>query len=283
MKIETFFDKDTFTLTYLVFDEKTKDSFIIDPVLDYDARASKIATIQVDLIEDYINKYQLKLHYCLETHAHADHLSGAPELKKRFPNSKIGINKNITLVQDVFKDVFNFQDLKTDGSQFDLLFDNNDIIQAGSLIIKAISTPGHTPACSSFLIDDVLFSGDSLFMPDYGTGRCDFPAGSSADLFNSVHEKLYSLADNTRVFVGHDYQPRGRELKWETTIGESKENNIQLKASTTKDEYVKMRDERDATLAAPRLLLQSVQVNIKAGHLPEKESNGVKYLKIPIQ
>ena len=282
MIIETFYDPSTYTLTYVAYDQNTKDAIIIDPVLDYDPHASKTSTIGLDKIDEFIKENNLIIHYCLETHAHADHLSGSVLLKERYPGIKVAISENITAVQDVFKGVFNFDFLKSDGSQFDELLKDGQEITAGTINIKVIATPGHTPTCVSFLIEDNVFTGDALFMPDYGTGRCDFPAGSASDLYNSIHDKLYNLPDHTKVYVGHDYQPGGREVKWQTTIGESKQNNKQLKANTSKDEFVNMRESRDATLKAPRLLLQSVQVNINAGHFPEPESNGKKYLKMPI-
>lgn len=282
MKIETFYDPDTYTLSYVVYDEETKDTVVIDPVLDYDPHASKSSTQSVHKIIEFIEKNNLKLHYSLETHAHADHLSGSPILKKHFSGTKVGIGAQITKVQNVFKDVFSFKDLKTDGSQFDALFNDGESFNVGSLKVEVITTPGHTPACVTYKINDAIFTGDALFMPDYGTGRCDFPAGSADDLYNSIHEKLYHLPDETRVFVGHDYQPGGREVMWETTVGESKQNNKQLKEATSKDEYVKMRNDRDATLRAPRLLLQSVQVNINAGELPFKDENGTAFLKMPV-
>lgn len=282
MQVEHFYDIDTYTLTYLVYDAKTKDAVLIDPVLNYEANSSTISFQQLELIKSFIDQLSLNLHYSIETHAHADHLSSSVYLKKYFPQIKIGISKNITKVQSVFKDIFNFKNLKTDGSQFDLLFSENEVIQAGSINIKIIETPGHTPACTSLLIEDMLFTGDSLFMPDYGTGRCDFPAGCSSDLYNSVHNKIYTLPEETKIFVGHDYQPGGRELKYQTTVKESKEQNIQLKYNTTKEEFIEFRNKRDKTLNAPKLLLQSVQVNINAGHFQEAEDNKTHYLKIPL-
>lgn len=282
MKIEPFFDADTYTLTFIVFDEETNDAVIIDPVLDYDPHASKVTTTNIDKYSKFIDEKKLNLVYALETHAHADHLSGSPELKTRYPKLKIGIGAKISDVQDVFKGVFNFKDLKTDGSQFDETFKEGETINAGSINIDVIETPGHTPACVSYKINDSIFVGDALFMPDYGTGRCDFPAGSAEDLYVSVHDKIYSLPDETKIYVGHDYQPNGREVMWQTTVGESKENNKQLTSSTSKDDFVKMRNERDATLNAPRLILQSVQVNINAGDLPFKDENGTPFLKMPV-
>lgn len=281
--LETFFDKDTYTLTYVVYDENSKDAVIIDPVLDYEPSASKISDDSIRKVQDFINRKNLNIHYILETHAHADHLTGAAELKKRIPNAKIGIGKNITKVQDLFSGIFNLKDFNTNGIQFDVLLNEEESLQAGTIEIKTIFTPGHTPACSSYLIDDMIFTGDALFMPDYGTGRCDFPAGSAKDLYNSIQEKLYKLPDTTRVLTGHDYQPNGRELRYESTIGESKKHNVQLKETTTEAEFIEFRTKRDATLSAPRLLFPSIQVNIDAGHLPHKEDNGSSYLKIPIR
>ncbi len=283
VQVKEFYDPDTFTLTYVVYDKTSHDAVVIDPVLDYDPAASKISFSSVDKLEKFIKENELNLHFILETHAHADHLTGAAELKKCFPKARIGIGENITKVQDLFKGVYNLKDFNTNGIQFDELLNEREILKAGTISIKTFFTPGHTPACSSYLIEQNLFTGDALFMPDFGTGRCDFPAGSSKDLYHSVHEKLYSLPDKTRVYTGHDYQPNGRELKFVSTIGENKKNNIQLNEKTTEEEFIVFRDKRDATLKAPRLLLPSIQVNIDAGHLPKEEDNGVKYLKIPVR
>lgn len=283
MKVEAFFDKATYTLTYVVYDPNTKDSIIIDPVLDYNPGSSKISTESVEKVASFIKENDLKPHLIMETHAHADHLSGAPELKTKFPNSKTAIGEKITLVQSTFSKAFNFKGFKSDGSQFDMLLKDGATVEAGSIKIKVMATPGHTPACTSFLIEDMVFTGDSLFMPDFGTGRCDFPAGDAGVMYDSIMNRLYKLPDSTRVFTGHDYQPGGRELKFQSTIGEEKEKNIHLKKDTTRDAYVEFRTTRDRTLQAPNLLLQSIQVNINAGHLPPKEDNGVSYLKIPIK
>lgn len=283
MYIKSFYDPKTYTLTYVVFDEATRDAVVIDPVLDYEPGASKISFESFEEVKAYIKAENLNLHYVLETHAHADHLSSSQYFKRDFPGAKIGIGANITQVQEVFKGLFNYKELKTDGSQFDQLFQDNEVVQAGSLAFKVINTPGHTPACVSYLIEDAVFTGDSLFMEDYGTGRCDFPGGSAADVYHSIHDRLYDLPDSTRVFVGHDYQPGGREVKYETTIGVSKEGNIFLQASTEADDFVRRRQERDATLSAPKLLLPSVQVNVNAGNFPPADDNGVSYLRIPIR
>ncbi|MCX6118067.1 MAG: MBL fold metallo-hydrolase [Proteobacteria bacterium] len=284
MEIETLFDGATYTLTYVVFDKGTKDAVIIDPVLDFDPASGKTTKKSIRNLLEFINDKKLNVHYILETHAHADHLSGAHELvTSYFPKAKIAISERITEVQETFKPFFNFPpSFKTDGSQFHKLLKDNETIKAGSLEVKTIFTPGHTPACASFLIGDALFAGDAIFMPDYGTGRCDFPKGDAEALYDSIANRIYALSDSTRIFVGHDYQPNGRELKFETTVGESKRSNIQLKSSTKKDEFVNFRRKRDATLNAPKLLLPSIQVNIAAGELPQAESNGKVYLKLPL-
>lgn len=282
--VKEFFDKATWTLTYVVFDQSTKDAVVIDPVWDYDQAASTLATDSIEKVLSFVNEHQLKVHYILETHAHADHVTGAQALRKKIPGARIGIGANIREVQSVFKKVFNLQsDFKTDGSQFDVLLEEGKSLHAGSLEVETIYTPGHTPACSSYLIGNTVFTGDALFMPDYGTGRCDFPAGSADHLYTSVHEKLYKLPEETRVFTCHDYQPNGRPLKFESTIGEQKRLNIQLSEKTTRQEFVEYRNSKDVGLAAPRLLLPSIQVNINAGHLPDPEGNNSRYLKIPVK
>lgn len=281
--IKEFFDKNTWTLTYVLWDEKTSDAIVIDPVMDYDPAASKTSDESAKAIIEFLRSKKLNLHYILETHAHADHLSGSQIIKKEFPKAKIAIGEKITKVQEIFKGVFGLpEDFKTDGSQFDRLLKDGEEFAAGSIKIKTLFTPGHTPACASYYIDGHVFVGDALFMPDYGTGRCDFPAGSAVELYRSVHGRIYELPEDTKVYTGHDYMPNGRPLKFMATIAEEKKNNIQLKADTTLDEFVRFRTERDRTLAAPKLLLPSVQVNIDAGHLPEPENNGKRYLRIPI-
>ena len=281
MEIQEFYDPATFTLTFVVFDAKTRDAVVIDPVLDFDPLSASTSTKSVEKVAAFVKEKQLNLHYVLETHAHADHLSASQWLHKHL-GAKIAIGARIREVQDTFKGVFNLgPDFKADGSQFHLLLEEGQPVSAGTINIKVLSTPGHTPACVSFLIDDALFTGDALFMDDYGTGRCDFPRGSASDLFDSI-QKLYALPEATRVFVGHDYQPQGRAVAWETTIGNSKERNIQLRASTKKEDFVAARQKRDATLAPPRLLFPSVQVNIDAGKLPSPQANGMRYLTIPL-
>lgn len=281
MQIQAFYDKPTFTLTFVVWDEETKDAVIIDPVLDYSPLGVSTETKSANHVLEFVRKRDLKVHYVMETHAHADHLTGAQFLKRHL-GAKVVIGEKITKVQAMFKEIFDLAELKTDGSQFDKLAADGEVVKAGSLDIKVIATPGHTPACVSYLIDDALFTGDALFTEDYGTGRCDFPGGSAADLYESVHEKLYNLPDDTRVFVGHDYQPGGRPLRWETTIGESKAQNPQLKQATQRDAFIESRQTRDATLDPPRLLYPSVQINIAAGQLPPEHPNGRRYLSFPL-
>jgi glyoxylase-like metal-dependent hydrolase (beta-lactamase superfamily II) len=282
MEIKSFFDDRTWTFTYVVWDAETRDAVVIDPVLDYEPQASKTWTESAEEVIDFVKGKELNLHYILETHAHADHLSGSQIIKDAFPEAKIGIGKRITDVQEVFKGVFDLpEDFATDGRQFDLLLEEGETLKAGTIEIDTIYTPGHTPACATYKIDDAVFTGDAMFMPDMGTGRCDFPGGSAEDLYDSI-QKLYELPDDTRVFVGHDYQPGGREVKWESTIAEQKANNVQLPEGRSKEEFVKFRTERDATLDAPKLLFQSVQVNVDAGKLPEPHENEVRYLRIPI-
>jgi glyoxylase-like metal-dependent hydrolase (beta-lactamase superfamily II) len=283
MQVKAFFDSRTFTVTYIVHDPATNDAVIIDPVLDYDPAASKVWAESVEQVIEYVRAEKLNVHYILETHAHADHLSGSQLLKRAFPQAKIAVGERITVVQQTFKTIFNLtEDFATDGSQFDRLLKDGEIVDAGSLKLEVIFTPGHTPACATYKIEDAIFTGDAIFMPDGGTGRCDFPAGSAKDLYHSISRKLYALPDSTRVFVGHDYQPGGREVKWETTIGDEKQNNIQLKATTSEDEFIQFRAARDKTLAAPKLLFQSVQVNIDAGKMPKPNEDKKRYLKIPI-
>lgn len=282
MDVKTLFDSATFTLTYIVYDPETKDGVIIDSVLNYDPNSGKVTTRSVDEAMEFIKSENIKIHYILETHAHADHLTGSQRLKEHIPTAKIGIGEKIKVVQETFKGFFNLKDLKTDGSQFDVLLKDGEEIEAGSLTFKVLSTPGHTPACLSFLIGDKVFVGDAIFMPDFGTGRCDFPAGSAEDLYTSVVTQLYTLPDSTQVFVGHDYMIGGRGLKYMTTIGDSKAENIQLQGDTSKEEFIEFRTTRDKKLAMPRLLLPSIQVNILAGKKPEAEDNGVSYLKLPI-
>lgn len=282
MKIKHFFDPDTFTLTYLVIDETSRDAIIIDPVLDFDPPSGVVSDQSLSGLVSAIKEEGVKVRGILETHAHADHLSSSQLLKQLFPEAIHAVGEKIKVVQEVFKAHFHLDELKTDGSQFDHLLKDFEEFSFGSIKLKAIPTPGHTPACMSFLIEDALFVGDSLFMPDYGTGRCDFPKGSAKDLYHSVTQNLYTLPEKTQVYVGHDYSPGGREMRFQTSIGESKRQNLQLNSSTSEKDFISFRETRDKTLKAPRLLLPSIQVNIDAGHLPKKEANGKSYLKLPL-
>jgi len=282
MQVKEFYDKPTGTLTYIVYDENTKDAAVIDPVWNYDQPSSTLSPESVQKLEKFIREKNLRLHLILETHAHADHISGAQPLKKIFSEAKIAIGRNITKVQKKFSDIYNLAGFSCDGSQFDALLEDGGKIKAGSLEFTLWNTPGHTPACTTFLVGDAAFTGDVLFMPDYGTGRCDFPGGSAQDLYTSVHDRIYSLPDSTRIFTGHDYMPGGRDLRFTCTVKESKENNIHIKSKTTKEEYVKFRIEKDKDAAAPRLLFPSIFLNIRAGKLPEPENNGKMYLKSPL-
>jgi glyoxylase-like metal-dependent hydrolase (beta-lactamase superfamily II) len=267
----------------VVYDPATRDAVVIDPVLEYDALGSLTTTTELQRIADFLLANRLRLHYVLETHAHADHLSGSQWLRRRF-DARVVIGERIREVQEVFKQVFDLPaSFPTDGSQFDRLLADGETLTAGSLRIRVLATPGHTPACVSYLIDDAVFTGDALFIEDAGTGRCDFPRGDAEALYHSVHDRLYALPEQTRVFVGHDYEPDGRALRYETTIEREKLANIQLRATTTREEFVRFRRERDATLAPPRLLYPSVQINIDAGNLPRPHPNGRRYLAIPLE
>ena len=282
MQVRAFYDPATHTLSYLVWDPETRDALVIDPVLDYDPKPSATSTESADKLGAAIRELDLKLLWILETHAHADHLSSSQLLAARL-GAKVAIGRKITEVQETFQKIFDLgEDFATDGSQFDRLLDEGEVLEAGSLAIEVIATPGHTPACVTYKIEDAIFTGDALFMDDYGTGRCDFPRGSAEDLYESVHDKLYALPDETRVFVGHDYQPGGRELAYETTIGRSKAKNPQLRAETRKEEFIEFRRQRDAGLSQPRLLFQSVQVNIDGGRIPAPRPNGIRYLRVPL-
>lgn len=279
--VEAFYDAATSTLTFLVYDADSRDAVIIDPVLDYDPLASQTGVEGARRLVARVRELGLNVRWLLETHAHADHLSSSQWLMREL-DAPVAIGERITVVQQTFKALFGLsEDFPTDGRQFDRLLVDGETLAAGSLAVKVIATPGHTPACVTYHVGNALFTGDALFMDDYGTGRCDFPSGSSGALYDSVR-KLYALPDATRVFVGHDYQPGGRQVQWETTIGRSKANNPQLRGDTTREAFVALRDARDATLAPPRLIFQSVQVNIDAGRLPEPAPNGRRYLRLPL-
>lgn len=280
MEIKAFFDPDTFTLSYVVFDPASRDALVIDPVLDYDVLASQTSTRSLERLAGFIRRRELRVRYSLETHAHADHLSGSQWLKARF-GATIAIGERIREVQETFRETLDLPHVAVDGSQFDQLLTDGELLTCGTLHVETIATPGHTPACVTYRIGDALFTGDALFMHDYGTGRCDFPRGSAEALYDSI-TRLYALPDEMRVFPGHDYQPGGREVAWETTIERSKRDNVQLSAGTPKDDFVRLRTTRDRTLAPPRLLYPSVQINIDGGRLPPPHANGRRYLTVPI-
>jgi glyoxylase-like metal-dependent hydrolase (beta-lactamase superfamily II) len=280
MRVQHFYDPATYTLTYVVFDEATRDAVVIDPVLDFDPAAATTATTSVEQVERFLREHDLTVHVVFETHAHADHLSGSQYLRSRF-GAKVAIGARITEVQEVFRPIFGVA-MATDGSQFDLLLEGGQRVQTGSLVVEVLATPGHTPACVSLKIGDAVFTGDALFVEDYGTGRCDFPRGDAAELYHSVHDVLYALPPETRVFVGHDYQPNGRALRYETTIDVERRENVQLRSETTLEDYVAFRRGRDKTLAAPRLLFPSVQVNIDGGKLPPPDASGQRRLHLPL-
>jgi len=281
LEVKTFFDKQTCTLTHLVYDLTSRDAVVFDPVLDLDVIGWRTYNDSLQELDHFISVNKLKLRYVLDTHIHADHLSGMQYLKQKY-NAPLVINAAITVVQDTFKEVFNLgTGFDTCGSDFDVLVKDGDQLNAGSILIDVLHTPGHTPACATYKIENNLFTGDALFVPDIGTGRCDFPKGSAKDLYKSITQKLYVLPDETKVFPGHDY-PGERALQTVTTIGESKKKNIDLPISRSEEEYIAFMQERDAKLRLPKLIYQSVQVNLTAGQLPKKEPNGQHYLKIPI-
>ncbi len=280
--VKSFFDPATNTITHIAYDQASKEAIILDPVLDYCEASGRTNTASADQLIGFIEANDLKTKYIVETHAHADHLSSAPYLKEKLGGQTV-IGTHIDAVQKVFGEVFNAEDeFATDGSQFDVLVKDGQKFSLGDIVVTAIHTPGHTPACMSWLIGDAVFVGDTLFMPDYGTARCDFPGGSAETLYNSI-QKLFALPDETRVFLCHDYKAPGRdEYVWETTIGEEKRTNKHVGAGTDMDSFVKMRTERDAGLDMPKLILPSVQVNMRAGEFPPAEDNGTTYLKIPL-
>ena len=280
--VTSFFDPTTNTYSYVVRDPASQACVIIDSVLDYDPASGRTNTASVEKIVAFVREQQLTVEWLLETHVHADHLSAAPYLKQQL-GGKLAIGAQITTVQQVFGEIFNADaQFATDGSQFDRLLNEGDILSVGELSVQVMHTPGHTPACLSYVIGDAVFVGDTLFMPDYGTARCDFPGGDARTLYASI-QRLFELPDNTRVFMCHDYKAPGRdEYCNETTVAAERQTNIHVREGISADEFVVMRTERDATLSMPTLILPSVQVNMRAGELPPAEDNGVRYLKIPL-
>ena len=281
--IHAFFDGPTNTVSYLVADPETKRAAVIDPVLDYDHKSGKGSVKSADAILAKAVAEGFTIDWVFETHAHADHLSGAPYIKIK-TGAKVAIGERIREVQKIFRPVFNAMDVSGDGSEFDLLFKDGDAFEIGNLKGEVLATPGHTPACVSYKIGDAVFVGDTLFMPDYGTARADFPGGDARTLYRSIR-KLMAMPRETKLFMCHDYLPKGgrNHYAWETTVGEELARNIQVHEGVSEDEFVTMRSARDATLAAPTLLLPSIQVNIRAGKLPPADSDGVHYLKIPVR
>ena len=275
------FDKATWTVTYIVHSGVGTACAIIDSVLDYDPKSGRTTTTSADKVVDYVKAHQLQVAWILETHAHADHVSAAPYLKKLL-GGKTAIGSHITQVQKVFKGIFNLEPtFKQDGSQFDQLLDSDEAFKVGDLTGKVLFVPGHTPACVAYQLGDAVFVGDTLFMPDVGTARCDFPGGDARALYASTR-KILSLPPETRLFMCHDYPPTDRPIAFETTVAAQRAHNIHVHDGITEDQFVEMRTKRDATLDMPVLILPAVQINIRAGELPPQESNGVAYLKIPL-
>ncbi len=280
-QVEGFFDKATWTVTYVVHNGPGTDCAIIDSVLDYDPKSGRTSTIAADKVIAFVKAYQLTTQWILETHAHADHLSAAPYLKKHL-GGQIAIGDQITRVQKVFKGIFNLEpEFKQDGSQFDVLLKDDVAFQIGELSAKVLAVPGHTPACVAYQVGDAVFVGDTLFMPDVGTARCDFPGGDAKTLYASTR-KILALPPQTRLFMCHDYPPTDRPIAFETTVAEQRAKNIHVHDGVSETEFVEMRSKRDATLEMPVLILPAVQINIRAGEMPPKEANGTAYVKIPI-
>lgn len=281
-KVASFFDHETNTISYVVRDPASRKCAVIDSVMDIDYASGRISYKSADLIIEYVRNNNLEVEWLIETHAHADHLSAAPYIQGKL-GGKIGIGEHITTVQKVFGKVFNEgTEFQRDGSQFDRLFKDGDTYAIGSMKAFVMHTPGHTPACTTHVIGDAAFVGDTLFMPDGGTARADFPGGDARALYHSVRKVLETLPPQTRLFMCHDYAPGGREYRWETTVGEERTANIHVRDGTTEEEFVAVREARDKTLGMPRLIIPSLQVNIHAGHLPEPDASGKRFLKVPI-
>ena len=281
-EIHAFFDEPTNTVSYLVADPVTKDACVIDPVLDYDHKSGDAHVQSANAILNKATELGYNITWILETHVHADHLSGAPYIKLK-TGAKVAIGEHIRDVQQIFRPIFNAMDVSGTGSEFDLLLKDCDTLKIGALVVEAIATPGHTPACMSFKIGDAVFVGDTMFMPDYGTARADFPGGDARILYRSIR-KLLSMPPETRLFMCHDYLPKtGRSaFAWETTVGAQRTSNVHAREGISEDDYVVMRQARDKTLSAPTLLLPSIQINMRAGKLPPADSNGVHYIKVPV-
>jgi glyoxylase-like metal-dependent hydrolase (beta-lactamase superfamily II) len=279
MQIDAFYDERTSTVSYLVHRDGV--GVVIDPVLDYTPRSGRTSTESADRLADHIDTLGLRIPYVLDTHAHADHMSALPYFRHRY-GATSAIGAGIGGIQAFFADVYGLgEDFTPDGRQFDVLLEDGQVLDAGALQIEALHTPGHTPACISYRIGDALFCGDTLFQPDYGTARCDFPAGSAGDLYDSI-QRLFELPGDTRVFTGHDYRPGGRSVAYESTIDEQRRSNVQLDATTSREAFIAFRKERDASLDLPELIVPAMQVNIRAGELPPPDENGRSYLRIPL-
>lgn len=280
-EVKAFFDEATFTVSYVVSDPASGRAAIIDPVLDFDPASGRTSTASADKVVAFVKENKLTIDWILETHVHADHISGAPFLKEQL-GGQTAIGRGVTAVQSTFKSVFNLSDLAADGSQFDHLFDDGDTFDIGSIRARVTATPGHTPACVTYVIGNTAFVGDTLFMPDFGTARTDFPGGSAAQLYRSI-QKIFALPDDTRLFMCHDYKAPGRdEFAWETTVAAQRDGNIHINKGVSEQAFVETREGRDRQLGMPKLLLPAIQVNIRAGRLPDPENNDIRYLKIPI-
>jgi len=279
--VKAFFDEATFTVSYVVSDPVTNRAAVIDPVLDYDPVSGRTSTQSADALIAYLRAEDLGVDWIIETHVHADHLSGARHVREQV-GGRTGIGSGVTAVQEAFKGIFNIRDFATDGGQFDHLFVDGESFKVGNIDSRVIATPGHTPACVTYVIGDSAFVGDTLFMPDYGTARTDFPGGSAGQLYNSI-QKILKLPDDTRLFMCHDYKAPGRDdYAWETSVKEQRENNIHINKTIDKAAFVELREGRDAQLGMPKLILPSIQVNIRGGQFPDPEDNGIRYLKTPI-
>ena len=279
-RIQSFFDPDTYTATHVFWCPHTHSAAIVDSVLDYDPKSGRTSTTSAERVLEFVRAQGLQVHWHLETHAHADHFSAAPWLKERL-GGRIGIGAHIRDVQSVFRQLFNAPWIPADGAPFDALFEDGQVFEVGQLRVRVLHTPGHTPACVTYLVGEHAFVGDTLFMPDYGTARCDFPGGDARTLYRSIRRVL-ELPAHMRLHLCHDYLPGGREARWETTVAEERAANVHVREGVTEDEFVAMRTARDRTLGMPVLMLPAVQVNVCAGQLPPPEANGTRYLKIPL-
>jgi glyoxylase-like metal-dependent hydrolase (beta-lactamase superfamily II) len=278
--VKAFCDPQTWTYTYVVYESKGSACIVIDSVLNYDPKSGRTKTHSADEVIAFIKENRLQLEWILETHAHADHLTAAPYIQEKL-GGKIAIGDHITTVQSVFKGVFNLDDIAVDGSQFDALIKEGEPIAFGNLSFKALYVPGHTPACMAYEIGDSIFVGDTLFMPDVGTARCDFPGGSASNLYRSI-QSILKYPPSTKLYMCHDYPPNGRPPEYQSTVADQKKSNIHVHDGVTEEQFVAMRNKRDAGLEMPVLILPSIQVNIRAGHMPKPEGNGTAYLKIPL-